>query len=204
VHNITHKIPVDVILASAGQFYLTSLLNSPEANGATLALARTGTNALPSTVKYVKAHTPICYTLIHPTSIPFLSDPTLTNSLFVMEAPTNVPDTALPQSQLGSSDLPPSPGSSPVNAEARYLIRGKALQLYRLIYILRHLLRKEKYDTCVLYAMQVMPSGKAPGSIFERSTTPSYHVPFVASSNGLDPTSTGNTSGRSIQMLTQT
>ena len=49
-----------------------------------------------------------------------------------MEAPTYVPDTVLPQSQQGSSDLPLNLGSSQVNAKARFLIHCDALQVYRL------------------------------------------------------------------------
>jgi hypothetical protein len=121
-----------------------------------------------------------------------------------MEAPTYVSDTALPQGQQGSSDLPPSPGSSQANAEARYLICGDALQvrLYRLMYIFRHLLRKEHYDMCVRHAAQVMPSGKASRDISERSTIPVYV--YFASSNGVAATSTGIISGRSIQVSTPT
>ena len=101
----------------------------------------------------------------------------------------------------GSSGLPPSPNSSQVNAEARYLIRGDALQVYRLMCIFRHLL-KERYDTCVPYAAQVMPSGKASVDMSEPSTTPIY-VSF-ASSVGVAPTSTGIISRRSIQVSTPT
>jgi hypothetical protein len=96
----------------------------------------------------------------------------------------------------------PSPGSSQVNAEARYLIRGDALQVYRLMRIFRHLLNKVHSDTHVPYATEVMPSGKAPGDISERSTIPN-NVSF-ASSDGLAPTSTEITSRRSIQVSTPT
>ena len=125
-----------------------------------------------------------------------------------MEAPTYVPDAALLQDQQGSSSLPPSPGFSQVNAEARDLIRGDALleacvEVYQLICIFRHLLRKEHYDdTCVPYATQVMSSRKASSDISERSTIPIYVS--VVSSNGVGHTSTGIISGRSIQVSTPT
>src|ERR1700679_3845365 len=109
-----------------------------------------------------------------------------------MEAPTCVPraDTtpSLPQSQQGSLGLPSGPGSSQINAEARHLIRGDALQVYRLMCIFRHLPRKEHHDTCVPYASQVTSSRKASGDISERPTTPIYVS--VASSDGGAPTST--------------
>jgi hypothetical protein len=118
-----------------------------------------------------------------------------------MEAPAYVPDTTLPQSQRGSSDLPLSPGSSQVNA---YIIRRDALQVYRLMCVLRHLLRKGQYDTCVPYATKVMPSGKAPGYISGRSTIPIPKNASFASSLMLAPTSTVATSGRSIRVSTPT
>jgi hypothetical protein len=52
-----------------------------------------------------------------------------------MDTPTYVPDTTPPQSQQDSSDPLPSPGSSQVSIEARYLIRGDVLQVYRLMCI---------------------------------------------------------------------
>jgi len=116
--------------------------------------------------------------------------------------PTYAPDTALPQSQQGSSDLPPCPGSSKVNVDARYLIRGDALQVYRLMRIFRHLLKKEHYDLHVTNAAQVMPSGKASGDISKRPIILIY-VSF-ASSNGVAATSTGIISGRTIQLSTPT
>jgi len=121
-----------------------------------------------------------------------------------MEAPTYVSDTALPQCQQDSSELPPSPGSSRVNAKARYLIRGDGLQVrvYRLMCIFRHLLRKGPHDMCVPHAAQVMLSGKASPAISERPTIPIYV--YFAISNGLAAMSTGIISGRSIRVLTLT
>ena len=52
-----------------------------------------------------------------------------------MNRPTYVPNTTLPQSQQDSSDPLPSPSSSQVSIEARYLIRFEVLQVYRLMCI---------------------------------------------------------------------
>jgi hypothetical protein len=79
-----------------------------------------------------------------------------------------------------------------------------ALQVYRLMYVFRHLLRKGRYDTCVPYATKVMPSGKAPGHIYERSTIPILNDVSFASSLMLAPTSTVATSGRDILVSTPT
>jgi hypothetical protein len=117
-----------------------------------------------------------------------------------MEAPTYVADTALPQ---GSSGLPPSPGFSQVNAEARYLIRGDALHVYRLMCISRHhLLKKEHHDTSVPNVAQVMLTAKATGYISERFTIPN-NASF-AISYGLAPTRIVATSGSTIQVSTPT
>jgi hypothetical protein len=50
-----------------------------------------------------------------------------------METSTYIPDAALPQYQQDSSDLLSSPDSvsiQVISTEARYLIRGDALQVY--------------------------------------------------------------------------
>jgi hypothetical protein len=120
-----------------------------------------------------------------------------------MEVSTYVPDTALPQSQQGSSDLTQSPGSSQLNVKARYIIRGDALQVYRLMCVSRHL-RKGQYDTFVPDATKIMPSGKASGYISERFTIPIPNSVSFAGSVMLAPTSTGATSGKRILVLTPT
>jgi len=114
-----------------------------------------------------------------------------------MEAPSHVADTAVPQS------LPSSPDSFQAKVEASYLIRGDVL-LYRLMCIFRYLLRTEYYDTCVPNVTQVMPSGNAPGDISEGSTIQNRVSIYLASLNGLAPTSTGITSRPGIQVSTPT
>ena len=52
-----------------------------------------------------------------------------------MDTPTYVPDTTLPQSQQDTSDPPPSPGSSQVSIEARYLSRGDVLRVSTDVYL---------------------------------------------------------------------
>lgn len=119
-----------------------------------------------------------------------------------MEVPTYISDMALPQGQQGSSDLPPSPGSSRVNVEVRYLICGDTLQVYRLVCVFRCLLTKEHYDMCASYAPQVIASRKAARDILERPT-----IPVCASfaiSNGVAATSTGSISRIGIQVSTAT
>ena len=119
-----------------------------------------------------------------------------------MEATTYVSAMPLSPTQQLSSDLP-SPGSSQINAEARYLFHGDALQVYPLTCVFRNLLRKEDDDMFVPNATQVMPSGKGSGDILKQSTTPS-HAPSVTSSHGDGGTSTGIISKSIIHVSTGT